>query len=180
MTSGEPPSGRGGAEVRGDRGDDDAVWAELVARIGPLRRPEALDEARDGRPPVDDGPEDRGDLVDGEPAAAGPAAAPGAGGHGPRDHAPPGPADAAGVDAEDRYVPPDAEPLGSAGMAWWAPWIALVGAPVVLGLVALTRASVPGWLILGCVGLFAAGAVAAVLRLPSAATQDPGDDGARL
>lgn len=179
-----PPHGR---EDPALRGDDDAVWEDLVARIGPLE------------PPADDGPEAGPGTADPERSndaagGAGPVEAHRApapmGGDGPRDHALAGPRDgspAVGDDGDEgdggldhRYVPDHVEPLTAAGLAWWAPWLALVGAPVVLALVALTRSSVPGWMVLGCVVVFAGGAVLAVLRLPSAHTGDPGDDGARL
>lgn len=176
-----PPHGR---EDPALRDDDDAVWEDLVARIGPLEPPRDVDPAIEDE--TSDDPRDRGGagLVEAHRPPT-----PGVG-DGPRDHALADPgAGAHGDDVDEarsedgldhRYVPDDVEPLTDAGLAWWAPWIALVGAPVVLALAALTRSSVPGWLVLGCVTVFAGGAVLAVLRLPSAHTSDPGDDGARL
>ncbi len=175
-----PPHGR---EDPALRDDDDAVWEDLVARIGPLEPPGDGDPGAGAEPPgaprSSDGP--GGDGAERAPAPTG--------GDGPRDHVlagPPGGAARGGDDGDDgdgldhRYVPDHVEPLTAAGLVWWAPWIALVGAPAVLALVALTRPSVPGWVVLGCTVVFAGGAVLAVLRLPSARTTDPGDDGARL
>lgn len=156
-----------------ERADDevDAAWADIVARLGPLQAPDpddVPDRSTDehGR---DDGHEGGGHG--GAGAVPPPRVLPRAAG--PRDHAPP-----PEVDDEGHFVPEDPAPLRGAGLAWWAPWLALVGAPVLLGVVALVRGSVPTWLLLAAVLAFAGGAVAAVLRLPS--RSDDGGDGAVL
>ncbi len=177
--NGDHPSDRDDPSVRDD---DDAVWEDLVARIGPLATPPqdgtVLDdggaEAGRGGAPAP-GPGDDADATAGGAPAPGPL-----GGSGPRDHSV-DPADGERADREDEhFVPPEAEPLSSPGIGWWAPWIALVGAPVVLAVVALTRSAAPGWLVVACLVVFAGGAAAAVLRLPDTRVEDPGDDGARL
>ena len=155
-----------------ERADDevDAAWADIVARLGPLGEP---------------GPEPPHgqDHAGTEPAATPPAPP-----AGPRDHvvgpeglgAPAGERPDDADDADDHYVPEDPAPLRGAGLAWWAPWLALVGAPVLLAVVALARGSVPTWLLLAAVAAFTAGAVAAVMRLPSRTDDGPGGDGAVL
>lgn len=169
-----------------ERADDevDAAWADIIARLGPLdapapesprevpgRRDGEVDGRRragDGRDAADAGPADHRDA-DAPPPRVLPRAV------GPRDHAPPSGADGTdGADDDDHFVPEDPAPLRGVGLAWWAPWLALVGAPVLLGVVALARGSVPTWLLLAAVAVFAGGAVAAVLRLPSR-TDERGD-----
>lgn len=164
-----------------ERADDevDAAWADIVARLGPLGTPgpEGLDDPG-ATPGAHDRARDDRRRDDGDHRAAGasdavppPRVLPRA--TGPRDHAPlPDDGD------DDHFVPEDPAPLRGAGLGWWAPWLALVGAPVLLGVVALARGSVPTWLVLAAVLVFAGGAVAAVLRLPSRA--DEGGDGAVL
>ena len=155
-----------------ERADDevDAAWADIIARLGPLEEPE--EPAR----PLPDR------------AAAEPAPPPPVRPAGPRDHVveepghPGAPAGDDGDDGDDgdHYVPEEPAPLRGAGLAWWAPWLALVGAPVLLAVVGLARGSVPTWLVLAAVAAFTAGAVAAVMRLPSRTDDGRGGDGAVL
>lgn len=166
-----------------ERADDevDAAWADIIARLGPLGDPEP-DAPGDPAPGLREGR--------GEGRGEGQESGDGSGGHqgagaaatswvaprpaGPRDHVPSPEEDG----DEGHFVPDDPAPLRGVGLAWWAPWLALVGAPVLLGVVALARGSVPAWLLLAAVVAFTGGAVAAVLRLP--ARTDDGGDGAVL
>lgn len=162
-----------------ERADDevDAAWADIIARLGPLETP-GPDDVQDrstnrheqGRDDEGGGRQGGGDHG-GSGAAPPPRVLPRT--SGPRDHAP-----TPEADDEGHFVPEDPAPLHGVGLAWWAPWLALVGAPVLLGVVALVRGSVPTWLLLAAVLAFAGGAVAAVMRLPT--RPDEGGDGAVL
>ena len=79
----------------------------------------------------------------------------------------------AGLD--DRFVPPEPQPLPR-DVVGWAAWIAVIGAPLFLLVVALGWQDVPQLLTAVTAGVFVAGFATLVIRLPG--SRDDDDDGA--
>lgn len=77
---------------------------------------------------------------------------------------------------EERFVPADPAPLPR-DVLGWAAWIAVVGAPLFLLVVALGWQDVPQLLTAITAGVFVAGFATLVIRLPSSRDDDD-DDGA--
>ncbi|PRY17495.1 hypothetical protein [Kineococcus rhizosphaerae] len=179
--------------------DVDAAFAEIVARWGEdVPDPENLDdEARDqgedqgprhlAAPDEQDGagdeaaagpgPEDRSRLV--RPAAPLPPP--------PREDVPatgsfatPRQRDDEPIElrslSEESFVPADPAPLPR-DVLGWAAWIAVVGAPLFLLVVALSWQDVPQLLTAITAAVFVAGFATLVVRLPSSRDDDD-DDGA--
>jgi hypothetical protein len=154
-----------------DANDEDAVWADLVARLE--------------QTPAD-GPGPRQEFADFDPlgiarpaplpgAVADTAAAPSA-----PTPAPPGPRDY-GVDDDDEgaFVPEDPPSLAAAEPALLLAWVGAAGAPIVLLLAAILWRGAPLAAIIGIILVFVASAGYLVFRLPASRETD-GDDGAVL
>jgi len=80
----------------------------------------------------------------------------------------------AGLD--DRFVPPEPQPLPRDAVGWGA-WIAVIGAPLFLLVVALVWREVPPLVTAATAVVFVAGFATLVVRLPSS-RDDDSDDGA--
>jgi len=80
----------------------------------------------------------------------------------------------AGLD--DRFVPPEPQPLPR-DVLGWAAWIAVIGAPLFLLVVALVWREVPALVTAATAVVFVAGFATLVVRLPSS-RDDDSDDGA--
>ncbi|NIZ93596.1 hypothetical protein [Kineococcus rubinsiae] len=80
----------------------------------------------------------------------------------------------AGLD--DRFVPPEPQPLPR-DLVGWAAWIAVIGAPLFLLVVALVWRDVPALVTAATAVVFVAGFATLVVRLPSS-RDDDSDDGA--
>jgi hypothetical protein len=154
-----------------DANDEDAVWADLVAR---------LEET------PTEGPGPRQDFSDFDPLGiARPAPIAGAGADTSAAPAPP-PAAASGprnygVDDEEEgaFVPEDPPSLAAAEPALLLAWVGAAGAPIVLLLAAILWRGAPLVAIIGIILVFVASAGYLVFRLP-ASRDDDGDDGAVL
>ena len=80
----------------------------------------------------------------------------------------------AGLD--DRFVPPEPQPLPR-DVVGWAAWAAVIGAPLFLLVVALVWRDVPALVTVATAVVFVAGFATLVVRLPSS-RDDDSDDGA--
>ncbi|NAZ78148.1 hypothetical protein GTQ99_22450, partial [Kineococcus sp. T13] len=85
------------------------------------------------------------------------------------------PAELAGLTEDEGFVPEEPKPLPR-DLLGWAAWIAVVGAPIFLLVVALAWDDVPQLLTAATAGVFVAGFATLVVRLPS--SHDGDDDGA--
>ncbi|WP_125611360.1 hypothetical protein [Specibacter cremeus] len=169
--------------VPGDS-DDDAVWADLVAR---LQEPDDgfLDGLADFPDPLpgkadDGGPRPGAAPHPGAGSFAGfdplgvwnrPAARADEGGTagGPRDYA--------AEDDEGEFVPPDPPSLANADPAIVAAWVGAAGGPVFLFLAALFWRDIPLLAVAAIIIAFIGSAAYLVYRLPKS-RDDDGDDGA--
>lgn len=82
-------------------------------------------------------------------------------------------------DPDDSYVPPPAPPIPLPPTDRLVAWIGVLGAPLVMLVVAALQISLPGWAGLLLVGSFVGGFLYLVFRTPRS-PRDPWDDGARV
>ena len=165
--------------------DVDAAFAEIVAHWGdadPREVTAAGDAPADGAiapQPGTAGPGDAAPLPDSartvRPARPLPPA--------PREdvpHVPPAreeiDEDLALAGLEDRFVPPEPQPLPR-DLVGWGAWIAVIGAPLFLLVVALAWRAVPALVTAATAVVFVGGFATLVVRLPSS-RDDDSDDGA--
>jgi len=169
--------------------DVDAAFAEIVAHWGDAAAgagtatPETPETPTDGAAPPPrtgaGGPGDAAPLTDSartvRPARPLPPA--------PREDVPQVPPAREEVDEDmalagldDRFVPPELQPLPRDVVGWGA-WIAVIGAPLFLLVVALVWREVPALVTAATAVVFVAGFATLVVRLPSS-RDDDSDDGA--
>ncbi|MDP5226224.1 MULTISPECIES: hypothetical protein [Arthrobacter] len=148
--------------------DEDAIWAELVAR---------LEATPSGPLPEDEGPIAEPRFASFDPLGLSRAdSLPLSAGQGPRDHVP----DPDLEDDSDAFVPEDPEIFSNADPRLVLAWAGAAGAPMLLVVFLIFWRSAPGplwWLL---VAAFAAGTGYLLWRLPHGTDGDDRDDGARI
>ncbi|MFJ3958546.1 hypothetical protein [Arthrobacter sp. NPDC090010] len=155
------------SSASGGSRDDDAVWAELVARL----------EATDSGAADDTAPGDRTAFSAFDPLGlSGRDALPSDTLGGPRDYAP----DPEVEEELERFVPEDPAVFSNADPRQVLAWAGAAGAPLLVVLFLIFWRSAPPVLWWFLVLAFAAGVGYLIWRLPHGSDEDRYDDGARL